>query len=154
MSALWWARSMERSSRRELSSSGRNRFRFGRCDRGGSFMGASRGGSGDDSQRLQSHQLPPPFVPHAIAQVGEALADPDRPDVAEQLAAAMARLEMVVRHAGAEMVDVVEADVAAEELEDAREPVEGAALESGIHVVPVVASLPVHPVELVLHVEQ
>ncbi len=66
----------------------------------------------------------------------------------------MASFQIVVRDPRTEMVDVVEADVAGEPLQDAGKLVEGAALHGCVGVVPGFIALPVGPFELVLHVEE
>ena len=66
----------------------------------------------------------------------------------------VAFLEVVVRNARAQVVDVVEADVAREPLQHLRQLVERTALERGRDVVPVARPFPVHAIELVLHVEE
>ena len=66
----------------------------------------------------------------------------------------VAALEPVVGDPGAQVVDVVQADVRGEPLEDLRELQEGRAEEGGVVVVPVLLPVPVGVLELVLHVEQ
>src|SRR3546814_7151960 len=66
----------------------------------------------------------------------------------------MAFLQVVVRDACAEMVDLVVADVAGEPLQDLRQLVKRAALQRCRRVIPVFVARPVHVLELMLHVEQ
>ncbi len=66
----------------------------------------------------------------------------------------MAPFEIVIGNAGAEMVDVVKADVAREPLEDFRELVERTAFEGRLRVVPILAALPVNAFELMLYVKE
>src|SRR3546814_13965444 len=66
----------------------------------------------------------------------------------------MAFLQVVVRDACAEMVDMVVADVAGEPLQDLRQLVKRAALQRCRRVIPVFVARPVHVLELMMHVEQ
>ena len=63
-------------------------------------------------------------------------------------------LEIVVRDPRAQVVDVVEPDVAGEEAEDPRKFEVGASLERGVVEAPCFACLPVGVLELMLHVEE
>ena len=63
-------------------------------------------------------------------------------------------LQVVVGDARAEVVDVVEADVAGAELQHPRQLQVGAAAQRRLGVAPVLAALPVGVLELVLDVEQ
>ena len=66
----------------------------------------------------------------------------------------MALLEVIVRDARAEVVNVVKADVSGEPLENFWEFVKRAALECCGGKIPIVFALPVNTFELVLHVEE
>ena len=77
-----------------------------------------------------------------------------RRNVVEDRVLVVRALEVVVRDPRVEVVDVVQPDVAGEELEQLRELEVRAALERGLGEAPVVAALPVGVLELVLHVEE
>ena len=66
----------------------------------------------------------------------------------------MSALQVVVRDARVEVMDVVKADVSGEELEHLGQLQVGAAAQGGIGVVPIVGVLPIRILELVLDVEQ
>ena len=66
----------------------------------------------------------------------------------------VAGLEIVVRDARTEVMDVVEADISGEPLEDFGKLVKGASFESSAREVPVVFAFPINAFELVLDVEE
>src|SRR5436305_2049591 len=66
----------------------------------------------------------------------------------------MGCLEVVIRDARAQVVDVMEPDVPGEELEDPRKPKIRAALKCRLVEAPVVVLLPVGVLELVLDIEE
>src|SRR5918995_4980736 len=89
--------------------------------------------------------------------------EPDRPDavpcgqhrdVPEDRILVMRALQVVVRDLGAQVVDVVEADAAGEELEGRRQLQVRAPAQCRIRVAPALATLPVDVLELMLDVEQ
>lgn len=63
-------------------------------------------------------------------------------------------IQTVVRYARAEMMNVMEADVAAEELKDFRKFVVRTPLQCGFEEIPLFVMLPVRIIELVLHVKE
>jgi len=63
-------------------------------------------------------------------------------------------LKVVVGDACAEVVDVMQADVAREELQELWQLQITAAAQRGVRVAPVAGALPIGVLELVLHVEQ
>src|ERR1700710_128103 len=87
------------------------------------------------------------------ADRAQAVADAEDRDVVEDLVLVVGPLEVVVGDLGAEVVDVVEADVAGEELEQLRQLQIGAALQGSVVVAPVLRVLPVDVLELVLDIE-
>src|SRR5262249_22247217 len=72
-------------------------------------------------QSAEPHQPSGGFIPQPEAQGPEALEERQRPDVAEQRLGAVAALQVVVRDARTQVMDVVEADVPGEPLQDARQ---------------------------------
>ena len=66
----------------------------------------------------------------------------------------VASSQAVARNLASEMVDVMETDRSGEPVQDARQIVERAALESGGVDVPLTGGPPVGVLELVLHIEQ
>ena len=66
----------------------------------------------------------------------------------------MATLEIIIRNARAQMMNMVETDVAGKPLQNLRQLVERATLQSGSREIPLVTALPVNPLELMLHVKQ
>src|SRR5215208_3633918 len=99
-------------------------------------------------------QLPALLVPEVKRQATQAGPQSDGLDLLEQPLALVALLQVVVGNPRAQMMDVMEADIAREPLQQAGQLVEGAAAQSRSRVVPVLAALPVRIFELVLHVEQ
>ena len=65
----------------------------------------------------------------------------------------MAALQVVVGNARAQVVDVVEADVAREPLQDFGQLVVGAAPQRRRREIPLIAAFPMHLLELVLHIK-
>src|ERR687887_1860956 len=102
----------------------------------------ARLGEGDEAPLTLIPQLEP----------GRAQTVPDRQSrhVVEDRVLVMRALQVVVRDLGAEVVDVVQADVAREELQHLRELEIAAAPQRGIGVAPAVGALPVGVLELVL----
>ena len=66
----------------------------------------------------------------------------------------MAPLQFVIRNLRAEMVNVMESDIAAEPLQDARQPVIRAAQQRRGRVIPFSATAPVRVLVLMLNVEE
>ena len=94
------------------------------------------------------------FVPQLQANRADALPEGEDRDLVEDLVVVVRALEVVVRDARVQVVDVVQADVPGEELQRLRQVQVGAALERRLGVAPVLGTLPVDVLELVLHVEQ
>src|SRR4029079_6651851 len=105
-----------------------------------------RGGEADE---LLARRVPE-LEPGAAQRLPEGK---DR-DLREDLVLIVGALQVVVGDAGAQVVDVVEADVAGEELEGLRKLQVAAAAERRLRVVPGAAVLPVDVLELVLDEEQ
>src|SRR5687768_1435036 len=92
-------------------------------------------------QVAEPHQLSALFIPETE---GEGLQDGeegDGLDALEKGMGAVASLEVVIGNARAEMVNVMEADVAGKPLEYLRQFVEGTALQGGGGVIPFVGAL-------------
>jgi len=66
----------------------------------------------------------------------------------------VASLQVVIGNAWAEIVDVMKADIPGDPLQYLRQPVVGAAAQSGCRVVPLVVAFPVNTFELMLDIEQ
>ena len=66
----------------------------------------------------------------------------------------VAFLEVVIGDARAEVVDMMEADVAGEPLENFRQFIKRAAAQCGSHIIPLALSFPINPLELVLNVKE
>ena len=75
-------------------------------------------------------------------------------DLPEDRILVVRALQVVVRDLGAQVVDVVEADVAGEELEGLRQLQVGAPAQRRVRVAPALAALPVDVLELVLDIEE
>ena len=93
-------------------------------------------------------------IPELEAGAAQRLAGREDGDLLEDLVLVVGALQVVVGDAGAQVVDVVEADVAGEELEGLRELQVAAAAQRRLRVVPGVAVLPVDVLELVLDEEE
>src|SRR5437867_12681220 len=98
------------------------------------------------AQAAIAHELAVLLIPEAEGERLEAGEQRDRLDVLEQGIGLVASLQVVVRNPRAEVVNVVESDVAREPLQDPGQLVERAALQRGRGVVPGVATLPVDTV--------
>lgn len=98
-------------------------------------------------------QFPPIFIPQSKVYRFQAGKESDRFHLVKHRIRAMAAFEVVVGNPGAEMVDVVEPNIAGKPLQDLRQFVEGAALQGGGGVIPVGAAFPINVLELVLDVE-
>ena len=80
--------------------------------------------------------------------------DGEHRHVVKDLVLVVGALQVVVRDPRVEVVDVVQADVAGEELQRLRQLQVRAALKRGVVVAPAVVALPVDVLELMLDVEQ
>src|ERR1700690_1984750 len=71
----------------------------------------------------------------------------------EERVGLMAFLQIVIRNARAQMMDVMETDVAGKPLQDARQFVEGTAFQSGGNVAPVFPAFPINIFKLMLDIK-
>jgi hypothetical protein len=94
------------------------------------------------------------FVPEAEGQRFEALKESDRLDLLEERICIVTALEIVVRNTGAEMMNMVKADIPGKPLQDLGQFVKRTAFERSFCVIPVFAAFPVNAIELMLHIEQ
>ena len=106
------------------------------------------------SEMAKANQLTPLLIPKAKSQRFETLKESYGLDLLEERVGFVASLEVVVRNSSAEMMNVMEPDIAREPLKNPRELVEGAALESRFGVIQIVASFPINPFKLMLDVEE
>src|SRR3954451_10328193 len=113
---------------------------------GGYSRAGARVGEGDQPAAL--------LVPELQAGRPHAIGDRQRRNGAEQVELVVRASEVVVGDSGAEVVDVVVADVASEVAQHGGKVQKRAAADGRIGVVPVAAVLPVDVLELMLHVEQ
>src|SRR5690242_18555031 len=90
----------------------------------------------------KAHEPAPFLIPQSEGERLKAREQRDRGHLLKERIGPMTAFQMVVRNAGTQMVDVVEADVAREPLEDFRELVEGTALQRRRRVIPIIAALP------------
>src|SRR6266513_4012664 len=95
-------------------------------------------------------ELPALLVPELQPQGADPVRQRERRHAVEEGVLVMGPLQVVVRDACAEVVDVVQADVAGEELEHLRQLQVRRALERGVGVAPFLAPFPVGVLELVL----
>ena len=93
------------------------------------------------------------LVPQAKGEGMEARQQRDRLDRIEERVRLVAFLEMVVRNARAEVMNVMKPDIAGKPLQDSRQLVERASLQRRRRVVPILGARPIGAVELMLHVE-
>src|SRR4051794_20369713 len=106
----------------------------------------TRAGSGDggcSGARVgEGHEPAATLVPELQARGPYAIGDRQRRNGAEQVEFLVRASEVVVRDSGAEVVDVVVADVASEVAQQRGQLQERAAADRGVGVVPVAAVLP------------
>src|SRR5712675_1158035 len=102
------------------------------------------------TQMPVADQFPAFFVPESERERFEARPERDRLDLLKQRVRLVTFLDVVIGNARAEMVDVMEADVAGKPLEDARQFVKRTALQRRRRVTPVLAAFPVDVFELML----
>src|SRR4051794_23213351 len=85
---------------------------------------------------LPGHEARGIVVPQLEPQCSQCLPQRNRRHVAEDRCLVVSALQLVVRDLGAEVMDVVKADVPREELQDLGEPEIGASPQSGVRVRP------------------
>ena len=108
-------------------------------------------------QRLgigKPHEHAPVFIPQMQTHRLQAGPRRERLDLLEDRVFIVAALELVVGDAWAEMMDVVEADIAADPLKQPGELVVRRALHRRCSEIPVLVMLPVGFLKLMLHIEQ
>jgi len=102
----------------------------------------------------EAHESPPLLVPESKGQRLEARWQRDGFDSLEVRVCVMAALEMVIRDARTQVMNMMKADIAGKPLQDFRELIEGTAVKRGARIVPILSPRPVCAFELVLHVEE
>ena len=102
----------------------------------------------------EADQPLPRLVPKAKGKGLEAGEERDRLNGLKKGMRFVTAFEVIVGNSGTQMVDVVEADVTGEPLEDLGQSVEGAPLKRGGGIIPFVSAFPINSFELVLHVEK
>src|ERR1041384_2113579 len=96
----------------------------------------------------EADQFPPLLIPQAEGQRFKAGKQRHRFDRLKQRLSSVAFLEVVVRDAGAEMMNVMVPDVAGEPLQDFWQFVERTALERRGAIIPIRAPLPINALKL------
>src|SRR5580698_8595084 len=102
----------------------------------------------------KSDELMPLLVPESIGQGLETRQQRDGFDSPEVRVRLMTALEIVVRDARIQMMNMMEANIAGKPLQDPGELIKGTALQRRACIVPILASRPVHALELMLNVEE
>src|ERR1041385_2498616 len=98
-------------------------------------------------------ELAPSFIPETEGERFEAREKLHWFHCLKQRIRVMAFLQVVIGNPRTEMMDVMKADVAGEPLQHPGKFKEGTALQRRRRVIPLVAPLPVHSLELMLHVK-
>lgn len=93
------------------------------------------------------------FIPELEIDAAEAGGNRERRDFEEVAILVEAGLEAIVGDAAVEMMDVVQADIAGEPLENFGQAIVAAALETGMDAVPFFMTLPVVRVKLMLNIK-
>src|SRR6185295_9035993 len=93
-------------------------------------------------ESAEANQLLLPLIPEAEGKSSHARPQCDRLDPLEQRVLPVALLEVVVRDGGAQMMDVVKADVRGEPLQHSRQFVVRAAAQGRLREVPFRSPLP------------
>ena len=99
-------------------------------------------------------QLAPLLIPETKGEGFEAGKQRDGFDSLEQRLGPVTFLQVVIWNPGAQMVDVMKADVAGEPLQYLRQFVKRASLQRSRCVIPFATAFPIDSLELMLHVEQ
>src|SRR6267154_1067836 len=94
------------------------------------------------------------LVPQPERERLEAREQRDRLHFLKQRVRLMASLQIVIRDLRAQMMNVMISDVPREPLQHLRQFVKRTPLQRRRRVIPVPAAFPIHPLELVLHIEQ
>src|SRR5579863_9658424 len=94
------------------------------------------------------------LVPETKSERLEARQQRDRLDCLEVGIGVMTSFEMVVRNARTQVMNMMEADIAGEPLQEFGQFVKRAALERRRGVIPILGARPVSALELVLHIEE
>src|SRR5215472_3794880 len=102
----------------------------------------------------EGHKPAPLLVPQCKAPALKAVAKAEAPGLAKGGDSLISSPQAVARNLDGKMVDVVEADMARQPAQDAREVVKGAAFEGGGFEVPLGLMAPIGALELMLHVEE
>src|SRR5436190_7366000 len=102
----------------------------------------------------EANETPLVFIPQAEGERLEAGEEFDGRHHLKKRMRTMAAFEVVVWDAGTQMMDVMEADVAREPLENFRKLVEGTALQCRCRVIPVFTAFPINAFELMLHIKE
>ena len=110
--------------------------------------------AGSSFDALEADEFTFLLVPETESKAFKSFDEGEGLHILENLVGVVAGLEIVVRDTRAEVMDVVEADISGEPLEDFGKLVKGASFESGVREVPVVFAFPINAFELVLDVEE
>ena len=113
-----------------------------------------RAASVGDASLREGDQALAVLVPELQSHGAQAVPQGEGRHIAEDHVLVVGTLEVVVGNAGTEVVNVMEADVAGEELKDLGQLQVGAPAERRVGVGPAVGALPVGVLELMLHVEE
>ena len=106
------------------------------------------------SQDAETNQLTALLVPETEGEGLEARKKGDRFDALKERFGFMASFQIVIRDAGAEMVNMVKTNVPREPLEHFGKLVKRTPFQGGAFVVPFVAALPIDAFKLVLDVKK
>ena len=101
-----------------------------------------------------AHQLAPLFIPETEREGFKAGKQRYGFNRLKQRLRFVAFLEMIIRNARAEMVNVMKANVAGEPLQQFGKFVKRAAIQRGRGVIPILAAFPVNSLELMLNIKQ
>lgn len=102
----------------------------------------------------EAHESPPPLVPESIGQRFEAHWQGDGFDPLEIRICIMTVLEMIIRDARTQVMNMMKANITGKPLQNLRELIEGTALQRRAGVVPFFTPHPVRILKLMLHVEE
>src|SRR5450755_1223998 len=102
----------------------------------------------------EAHESLPLLVPESIGHRFEARWQRQGFDSLEVRVCVMTALEMVIRDARTQVMNMMKANIAGKPLQDFRELIEGTALKRRAGVVPLLDPRTVRTLKLVLHVEE
>ena len=102
----------------------------------------------------ECHELACLLIPELELDGTNTVSDRHRRDAGEDGVGVVGALQVVVRDPGVEVMDMMQTDVAGEELQQLRELQIRAATQRGLGIAPLTLALPVGVLKLVLDVEQ